>query len=622
MKVGLAPWVTAVVAVLAMVGSLLAAVAAPAGATVPNPLSGAPGVCQPDGTLDTTFTLVDTTDQPLRIDHVAVTGATGQVGSYSTGFIGQTEILVTGTPGNIVGSLTLTVAWEWQNGTTTVLGSSTASVALAGTCAGPPPPNPITGVAECQPDGSYHVVFTLQNTVGQTLTVGSIAGGPGFLWSSASSVPAGGTAQYVFIDIAGSTVGPAELTLTWQWQDTSSTFHNGTSTYTFTLNGSCTPAVAGEYYHPLPPARILDSRAGAGNQGPYSTPWGPGTVRTVPVAGHGGIPADAQAVVLNVTVADTTAPSFLTVWPSGGTQPLASNLNWTAGQVVPNAVTVPLGHDGNLSVANAFGSTDVVIDVAGYYDASPGDGFTSLSPVRILDSRPGAGNQGPFDTPWGPGTTRTVPVAGHGGIPASADAVVLNVTVADTTAPSFLTVWPSGGTQPLASNLNWTAGQVVPNAVTVPLGHDGNLSVANAFGSTDVVIDVAGYYQSGTGYLFHPVTPARILDSRAGAGNQGPYSTPWGPGTARFVTVADQDGVPFAANAVVMNVTVTDTTAPSFLTVWPAELDQPTASNLNWVRGQVVANAMTVPVGSGGAVSMLNAFGNTDVVADVAGWFG
>ncbi len=379
---------------------------------------------------------------------------------------------------------------------------------------------------------------------------------------------------------------------------------------------------AGSYFHALAPARVLDSRPGPGNTGGYTSPWSTGTTRTVAVGGHGGVPSDAEAVVLNVTVADTTGGSYLTLWPTGQTQPTASNLNWTPGEVIPNAVTVKLGDNGAVSVFNQSGHTDVIIDVAGYYDTTTGDGFTPLAPARILDSRPGAGNTGGYTSPWSTGTTRTVAVAGHGGVPTDAEAVVLNVTVADTTGGSYLTLWPTGQTQPTASNLNWTPGEVIPNAVTVKLGDNGAVSVFNQSGHTDVIIDVAGYYQPGTGKLFHPLTPARILDSRPGAGNTGGYTSPWSTGTTRTVAVAGHGGVPTDAKAVVSNVTVADTTGGSYLTLWPTGQTQPTASNLNWTPGEVIPNAVTVKLGDNGAISVFNQSGHTDVIADVAGWYG
>ena len=137
-------------------------------------------------------------------------------------------------------------------------------------------------------------------------------------------------------------------------------------------------------FHPVDPVRVLDSRP-ATKVGSYNTPWTSGTSRDVAVGGVSGIPADADAVVLNVTVTGTTGSSFLTLWPAGQAKPTASSLNWTPGRTIPNAVTVKLGtggvNAGKVSVFNLAGNADVIIDVAGYYSSGPGDGFTSQAPV-------------------------------------------------------------------------------------------------------------------------------------------------------------------------------------------------------------------------------------------------
>jgi hypothetical protein len=75
----------------------------------------------------------------------------------------------------------------------------------------------------------------------------------------------------------------------------------------------------------------------------------------------------ATAVVLNVTATDTTASSYVTVYPDDQTQPTASNLNFTAGETIPNLVVVGLGPDGILDFYNNAGSTDLVADLFGYF---------------------------------------------------------------------------------------------------------------------------------------------------------------------------------------------------------------------------------------------------------------
>ena len=71
-----------------------------------------------------------------------------------------------------------------------------------------------------------------------------------------------------------------------------------------------------------------------------------------------------------------------------------------------------------------------------------------------------------------------------------------------------------------------------------------------------------------------------------------------------------------------MNVTATNTSDAGFLTVFPAGAAQPTTSNLNFVPGQTVPNLVMSKLGTGGAVSIFNFAGSTDVVADVVGWYG
>ncbi len=443
------------------------------------------------------------------------------------------------------------------------------------------------------------------------------------------------------------TSNPGGQTCTWTGGPTSCVvpgLANGTA-YTFSVrarNGlgdgpessasaAATPlAPPTTWYHPLTPGRLLDTRAGPTNVGPYSTPWGPGdaSVRSVPIGGVAGVPSDAAAVVLNVTVVGPSAGSFLQLWPVGSDRPtLSSNLNFEAGQIVANAVTVGLGAGGAVRVYNAVGHVDVVIDVTGYYaSGGGGDGFTSLAPGRILDSRAGPTNIGPYSTPWGagPAAARDVQVAGRAGVPAGADAVVLNVTAVGSAAGSLLQVWPSGTSQPaFGSSVNFSAGATVANQVTVRLGSSGAVRVLNAVGTVDIVIDVSGYYAPASGDAFHPIVPGRVLDSRAGATNVGPYSTGWSPGVGgiRDVQVASLLGVPTGAVGVVMNVTAVRPTAGSFLQVWPAGSSQPAfGSNVNFPTGATVANAVTAML-AGGRVRVFNAVGFVDVIVDVAGYF-
>ena len=375
---------------------------------------------------------------------------------------------------------------------------------------------------------------------------------------------------------------------------------------------------AGGTYHPLSPTRILDTRDGTGGT---SSPIGPGGTLTLQVTGRGGVPmSGGSAVVLNVTVTNTSASSFLTVWPEGTALPEASNLNWVAGETRSNLVEVALGNGGALSVFNLAGSTDVVADVEGYVGDStnssgPEGMFNGLTPSRLLDTRTGGG-------PLGNGQTLTLRVAGMGGVPPTGvSAVVLNVTVTDTSASSFLTVYPSGGVLPLASNLNWVAGQTVPNRVIVKVGAGGQVSIFNLAGSTDVVVDVNGWFTDatstagGSGFV---ATSLGRFDTR----NDpfcGPPDRPCGPLPGGFsLKLFEPD--PRTKTALVLNVTATDTTTPSFLTVWPADTPRPLASDLNWVAGETVPNLVVVELNNS-AFQVFNQEGLVDVVVDFDGFY-
>ena len=356
-------------------------------------------------------------------------------------------------------------------------------------------------------------------------------------------------------------------------------------------------------------------------------PLGGGQTATLPLAGMHGVPADATAAILNVTATNTTASSYLTVYPGHATVPLASNLNFTAGQTVANLVTVPIGANGAVSFFNFAGRTDVVADLQGYFESGGGPLglYNTLVPARVADTRRGSGEPNAGAT-LRAGATLTVRVAGAGGVPAvGAAAVVLNVTAVGASAASFLTVYPSTAPRPWASSLNFLARQVVPNRVIVPLGSDGNVSIYNLTGSVDVVVDVAGWFTDSSnaqapGYRFSPVGPMRVVDTRPGSGQ--PLSgLTLGAGSVDSTSVASTAGLPMNTAGIAGNVTVADASSSSFLTVYPAGSARPGSSDLNWTAGQVATNMMAGGLGSGGSLSFYNLSGRVDVVIDICGFW-
>jgi sugar lactone lactonase YvrE len=388
---------------------------------------------------------------------------------------------------------------------------------------------------------------------------------------------------------------------------------NGVTPDATTPTRTIVVAPPGSRFSAVTPTRLLDTRTGTG--GP-TTPLGAGEVRPVVVTG-GAIPADATAVVLNVTVTTPSTGGYLTVFPFGVTRPLASNLNFGPGTTIPNLVTVGVGTGGKVSIYNDTGTTQVIADVVGFYRVASGDKYTSVTPVRRLDSRTGTGG---FTTPWPSNFTRSFTVTGTS-VPADASAVVLNVTVTQGSANSYLTVFPAGVTQPLASNLNFDPGQTIPNLVIVGVGvggaNAGKVSIFNAAGTVHVLADVVGFYRAADGGLFTPVTPSRLMDTRS--------TLAVAPGESRgLLARGGITGLPPTATAVVMNVTATQPTGSSFLTVYPAGTTRPLASNLNYAPGQTIPNLVMIGVGTSGLaagrVAFYNDTGTVHLITDVVGY--
>ena len=370
----------------------------------------------------------------------------------------------------------------------------------------------------------------------------------------------------------------------------------------------------------MAPYRVLDTRFG-----PQGVPAGMvlsnSEIRVDVTGGPSGVPATGvSAVVMNMTGTQATGVTYLTVFPSGEARPLASNINLVPGRDVANLVTVKVGNDGNVMVYNANGQTHVILDVVGWYGAGLGGSlFNGLPPTRILDTRYGTGAPA---AKIGPDTTVDVDVTDtySSGVPATGvAAVVVNATVNAPTSWSYLTVFPSDSPRPLASNLNFVPAQTVPNLVIVKVGGDGKVKVYNNSGSTDVIFDIVGWY-GASGDQFHAITPVRILDTRSVP--QGAPTGAVGPDAEIAALVAGGGAVPSGASSAIINTTVTQGTAPSYLTVYPAGLTRPLASNLNFGPSQDIPNLVIVKVGSGGNVKIYNNNGQVHVIFDAVGYFG
>ena len=248
----------------------------------------------------------------------------------------------------------------------------------------------------------------------------------------------------------------------------------------------------GSAYVAVVPERLLETRPGAPIGYVGAKPVAGQTIELqVTGAGVTKVPADAAAVVLNVTATEATVAGYVTVWPCGAPRPTASNLNLTPGVTAPNLVVSKIGAGGKVCLFAQNGG-HLLADVAGYDPAV--SAFSALVPQRILDSRIGLG------TPVGPpsaGRIVQLQVGGVAGVPANATTAVLNVTGTNVTVAGFVTVWPCGAPKPTASNLNLAVGDTRPNLVLAKVGAGGAVCLFT-LQPADLVADLVGFYVPGT----------------------------------------------------------------------------------------------------------------------------
>lgn len=375
--------------------------------------------------------------------------------------------------------------------------------------------------------------------------------------------------------------------------------------------------VVGADYTPVTPTRILDTRNGIGAPKAAVAAGGDVTLSIPPV---GGLSAAAlSAVALNVTVTAPTAGGSLTVFTQPGAGASTSNINFSAGQTIASLVTTKPVNGAVTIQNNSKGTVQVIADLDGY-DSNSGSGFEDASPVRVLDTRNKIGT-----TAAGPVPARgTVRLNLSGELPANAAAAVLNLTVTQPKEAGEITAYANGQPLPGTSNLNFTAGETIPNQVIVPLTDDVADFHNDSAGTVQLIADLDGYYASGATGSLVPYGPTRIADTRTGLGVTA------GAIPAHGTLVITPDAFNTGCNplatcwtlpeADVLNVTVTQPKAGGVLIVHNDNSGVPDTSNLNFTAGQAISNLVTVP--SDGKVAIYNqSGGSVQIVVDQEGYY-
>ena len=237
--------------------------------------------------------------------------------------------------------------------------------------------------------------------------------------------------------------------------------------------------------------------------------------------------------------------------------------------------------------------------------------YVSLVPERILDTRRGLGAPQSLS----PDQTIRLQVVGASQVPATATAVVLNLTVTQAQGWGYVTSFPAGQARPDASSINFErSGQTIANLVTVSLGAGGAVDLYASNG-VQLIADVEGYYEpSGAAAAgrFVPMGPVRIVDTRSGA--------PIAGGSVTDYDIAGLAGLPAGIDSAVLKVTVTQATDAGYWTIYPSGSAQPDVSNLNLDRaGQTIANQAVVHLTNGHAAVYAERGGH--LILDIVGYY-
>jgi hypothetical protein len=297
-------------------------------------------------------------------------------------------------------------------------------------------------------------------------------------------------------------------------------------------------------------------------------------------------------------------------------------VNYTAGDNVANAVVAPVSVTGTVCLYSST-PTDIVADINGWF--AVGGTFSSVGPERAFDTRPAQSPQALLavaQTKIPADSSIEVRLSDLGGsVPVSGvDSVSLNVTATNPDAAGYITV-SACGPRELASNLNYTAGQTVANAVIAPVSAGGTVCFYSS-ATTDLVVDINGWLKASP--AFTGVSPRRVLDTRPG---QSPNALrdvsrqQVGGAYILQVKVVDLPGVVPAdgVGAVSLNVTATNPAGGGFVTVYACG-PREDVSSLNYDAGQTVANAVMTPVSPTGSICLYS-LTPADVIVDINGWF-
>ena len=241
-------------------------------------------------------------------------------------------------------------------------------------------------------------------------------------------------------------------------------------------------------------------------------------------------------------------------------------------------------------------------------------GLINLAPVRVLDTRSAV--TGGAAGMVGAGRAVTIDLAGR--VPDGTTSVIATVTAVGPCAPGFLTVYECGPL-PLISTLNLSPLRTSTNMAVTRL--TGTTMCVYVSAATDVVVDLIGAFAPG-GAPFHPITAAKLIDTRGGGVTPVPIAPLAAEGQID-VPVVGALGIPAEATAVSATLTVHSPTGPGNALVYPGPCGTPPfTSTLTSTRNRSSASVAIVPIGPNGGLCVVARNAATNISLQINGWFG
>ncbi len=430
-------------------------------------------------------------------------------------------------------------------------------------------------------------------------------------------------------------------------------------------------------YTPVTPCRIIDTRSAPAGQMEANKVRSFNAWTTTNFASQGGISTsncgiptttDTAAIVVYFTVVAPSAAGYITTFPGGNVpQPLASTVNFGAGEVKGNNATLKLDQSASVTT-NHFkvftsSATHLVADVVGYY-AKPTAlpltlldrdlVYTPVTPCRIIDTRNPAAVTGvliggalPPRSFVGWYTSYTLQGGDNSscGLPLSTNnaAIVVNFAVVGPSSDGYITAYPADKAQPFAATVNFVAGDVKGNNTVLKLNQTTGQADFNVYSSstTHLVADVVGYYAKpvalgspSSDLVYTPITPCRIVDTRnvpsvAFTALSTRDFIGWGPSFAAQGGAANDCGLPRGVDgpnnaALALNFAIVGPAADGYITAFPANAaTMPLAATLNYYAGDVKANNTVLKLNQTGTGPHFKIYSTSasHLIADVVGYY-